>query len=91
MDVTVKANRAIAKGLLALTNATILTMDGEEIIERGTVLIQNNRIQKVGNAADIPLPETAKVIDLEGKFLMPGFVDSHAHSGSMGLHKSMFG
>ena len=46
LDVTVKANRAIAKGLLALTNATILTMDGEEIIERGTVLIQNNRIQK---------------------------------------------
>ena len=88
LDVTVKANRAIAKGLLALTNATILTMDGEEIIERGTVLIQNNRIQKVGNAADIPLPETAKVIDLEGKFLMPGFVDTHAHMWpAWGLHK----
>ena len=88
MDVTVKANRAIAKGLLALTNATILTMDGEEIIERGTVLIQNNRIQKVGNAADIPLPETAKIIDLEGKFLMPGFVDTHAHMWpAWGLHK----
>ena len=88
LDVTVKANRAIAKGLLALTNATILTMDGEEIIERGTVLIQNNRIQKVGNAADIPLPETAKEIDLEGKFLMPGFVDTHAHMWpAWGLHK----
>ena len=88
LDVIVKAQRAMAKGQLALTNVTILTMDGKEIIKNGTVLIQNNRIEKVGHTEDIKVPDTAKVMDLKGKFLMPGFIDTHAHMWpAWGLHK----
>ena len=86
LDVIVKAKRAIAKGTLVLKNATIISMNGDEIIENGTVVVKNNRIQSVGKSIDIPAG--AKVMDLEGKYLVPGFVDTHAHMWpSWGLHK----
>ena len=88
LDVIVKADRAIARGLLALTNATLITMEGENILKNGIVLIRNNRIEDVGNGADISIPENAEVIDLNGKYLLPGFVDTHAHMWpTWGLHK----
>ena len=86
LNVIVKAKRAIAKGTLVLKNATIISMNGDEIIENGTVVVKNNRIQSVGKSIDIPAG--AKVMDLEEKYLVPGFVDTHAHMWpSWGLHK----
>jgi hypothetical protein len=61
-------------------------MKGEEVIENGTVVIKNNRIQSIGKSIDIPAG--AQVMDLEGKYIVPGFVDTHAHMWpSWGLHK----
>jgi Tol biopolymer transport system component len=86
LDVIVRAKRAIAKGTLVLKNATIISMNGDEIIENGTVVVKNNRIQSVRKSIDVPAG--AKVMDLEGKYLVPGFVDTHAHMWpSWGLHK----
>lgn len=88
LDVIVKADRAIARGLLALTNATLITMEGENILENGVVLIRDNRIEDIGDVADISIPKNAEVIDLKGKYLLPGFVDTHAHMWpTWGLHK----
>ena len=86
LDIIVKAKRAIAQGTLVLKNAHIISMKGDEVIENGTVIIENNRIQSVGRSTAIPAG--AKVLDLEGKYLVPGFVDTHAHMWpSWGLHK----
>ena len=86
LDVIVRAKRAIAQGILVLKNATIITMKGDEIIQNGTLIVKNNRIASVGSALEIP--EGAKVIDLKGKFIVPGFVDTHAHMWpAWGLHK----
>ena len=86
LDVIVKAKRAIAQGTLVLKNANIISMNGDEIIENGMVVVKNNRIQSVGKSIDIPTG--TKVMDLEGKYLVPGFVDTHAHMWpSWGLHK----
>lgn len=86
LDVIVKAKRAIAQGTLVLKNATIISMKGEEIIENGIVVIKNNRIQSVGKFIEVPAG--AKVMDLAGKYIVPGFVDTHAHMWpSWGLHK----
>lgn len=66
-------------GLVALTNARIITMKGDEVIERGTILIDDNRIKAVG--ARIEIPANAQRIDLAGKTIMPGIIDVHAHMG----------
>src|SRR5690625_7139013 len=49
----------------------------DEIIERGTILVKNNRIETVGEK--VKIPEDYKVFDLEGKTIIPGFIDVHAH------------
>lgn len=69
------------QGLVAFTNARIITMNGDEVIENGTVLVEGNLIKAVGKSGDVTVPSGAKVIDCAGKTVMPGFVDAHAHVG----------
>lgn len=66
------------KGMVAFTNARIITMNGNEVIENGTVLVQENVIKAVGR--DVTVPEGAHVVDCAGKTVMPGFIDGHAHA-----------
>jgi imidazolonepropionase-like amidohydrolase/Tol biopolymer transport system component len=65
------------RGTVALTNARIVTMRGDEVIERGTVLVEDNRIKAVG--ANVTVPPNAKRIDMAGKTIIPGLVDVHSH------------
>jgi len=67
----------IPEGALAFTNARIITMEGDEVIERGTVLVEGNRIVEVGTSVQVP--DDATVMDLSGKTIMPGLIDMHGH------------
>ncbi|MCK0114939.1 amidohydrolase family protein [Gelidibacter sp. F63206] len=78
-EIKVQKPRDIPKTQYALTNARIITMNQkDEIVENGTILIQNNRIQSIGSN-NISIPENYKIFDLEGKTIMPGLIDVHAH------------
>jgi Tol biopolymer transport system component len=66
-------------GVLALVGARIITMQGDRVIERGTVIVRGNRIEAVGAAGEVAMPSGAKVIDVAGKTIMPGLVDMHGH------------
>src|SRR5439155_26663297 len=44
-----------------------------------TVVIREGRIAAVGRAGEVEAPPGAQVVDARGKFLVPGFVDMHAH------------
>ncbi|MBW9119301.1 amidohydrolase [Microbacterium trichothecenolyticum] len=48
-------------------------------IEDGTVLLRGGRIEAVG--ADISVPSDAEVIDAAGRWVLPGFIEAHAHAG----------
>ena len=67
------------KGLIAFTNAKIITMKGTEVIENGTVLVEGNTIKAIGKTSDVQVPANAKQIDCNGKTILPGFIDAHAH------------
>ncbi len=68
------------EGRLALTGARILTMEeGASPIADGVVLIEGDRIAAVGARGDVVIPEDAAVIDVAGKTIAPGYVDTHAH------------
>lgn len=75
--------RAKPEGLLALVGGTAITMADEnspqQVIENSVILIENDRLLAVGRAADVDVPSQAKVLDVSGKFLLPGYVDTHAH------------
>ena len=79
-DIKVQKPRDIPKIQYALTNARIITMNKQdEIIEKGTILIKDNRIRTIGQMEKIVIPESYKVFDLEGKTIIPGLIDVHAH------------
>ncbi len=69
-------------GFIALTNARIITMKGDEVIEDGTILIHENKIIAIGKNADVELPVNVKLVNCSGKTIMPGIVDVHAHLGT---------
>lgn len=87
--VKVAVPRDIPDGKVLLMNARIVTMKGDEVIESGDILIENNRIMKVGASGSIAVGGKVQKIDLSGKTVVPGFVDTHAHMWpSWGIHKN---
>lgn len=87
--VKVRYKRAIPKGITLLKNGRIITMSGDTVIENGDILIENNRIINVGPSGSFNVPKKAKIIDVTGKTITPGFVDTHAHMWpNWGLHKN---
>ncbi|WP_372639119.1 amidohydrolase family protein, partial [Fodinibius sp.] len=82
LDIGLEMESDKPSGVIALTNAQVITMNGNEVIQNGTVLVRGNRISEVGPAAGVEVPGHAEVIDAEGKTVMPGIVDVHAHIGN---------
>ena len=64
--------------MLFIKNAHILPIVGEEI-ENGCLLIDQDKIAAVGT--EIPIPQSAEVIDAQGRLVTPGCIDAHCHIG----------
>ncbi len=79
IEVGLEVNADKPKGIVAFTNARIITMKGNEVIENGVVIVEDNLIKAVGKSGDIKIPAGAKQIDCSGKTILPGFIDAHAH------------
>ena len=65
---------------IAFINAKIIPIVGQPI-EQGVLLVQNGKITAVGDAKSVRLSSDVQVIDVAGKVIMPGLVDSHSHIG----------
>lgn len=86
--IRIEATRDIPQATAVLRGARLITMNGDEVIEDGEVLIRNNRIAGVGPRGSLTVPDDAQVIDVTGKTIVPGFVDTHAHMRpAWGVHK----
>lgn len=85
LRVQVPVARDIPQGTVVLRGARVITMRGDEVIEDGDVVVENNRILSVGARGAVP--EGARVIDVSGTTITPGFVDTHSHMWNLwGLH-----
>ncbi len=89
VDVKVFFKKDMPQGTILFKNARIITMKGEEVIEHGDVLVENNRIKTVGQTGSVTAPPGAKIMDMSGKTIVPGFVDPHSHMWpNWGIHKN---
>ncbi|MFD0749523.1 amidohydrolase family protein [Mucilaginibacter calamicampi] len=79
VDIGLKLKTDLPQGKIAFTNARIVSMKGDEVIEKGTIVVDQNKITAIGKSADIEVPADAKVYDVAGKTIIPGMVDVHAH------------
>ncbi|MBL8271019.1 amidohydrolase family protein [Steroidobacter sp.] len=88
-DVMLRVPRDVPKGVIALRGARVITMRGDEIIERADVIVSDDKILAVGAAGSIKIPADAHVIDVTGKTILPGYVDVHWHGAPpWGVHRT---
>jgi hypothetical protein len=73
------AGRAQKSGILVLQGGTLIDATGREPIEDAVIVIEGERIKAVGKRGDVTVPRGARMIDVKGKTVLPGFIDGHCH------------
>jgi imidazolonepropionase-like amidohydrolase len=66
-------------GTTAFVNVTVLPMDRDGTVANQTVVVVDDVIREVGPSDEVVVGEGATVIDGEGRYLMPGLAEMHAH------------
>jgi imidazolonepropionase-like amidohydrolase len=64
---------------IALINGTLINPGTSRIVQNATVVTDGARVAAVGDAKTISTPKDARVIDCKGKFILPGYIDTHVH------------
>lgn len=67
---------------IALVNGTLINPGTSEIVQNATIIIDGDKIAGVGDAKTTSLAAAGKdgrVIDCKGKFILPGYIDTHVH------------
>ena len=90
VEVVVEIPRAMPKGTIVLRGATVITMkasasgsgsarggNNADVLADTDILVTDNRITSIGRG--LRVPSGTREIDARGKFIVPGFVDTHAH------------
>ncbi|HJM59524.1 MAG TPA: amidohydrolase, partial [SAR86 cluster bacterium] len=77
-DVYVSTYSPIDSGVVLIKDGRVLTGSGEEL-EGADILIKNNVFEQISDSIDVP--EDARVINAEGKWITPGIIDIHSHMG----------
>ena len=62
-----------------LIGATLIDGTGRPALVDSAIIVDGNRIKEVGSKDQIEIPEKATIMDLTGKTMIPGFIDSHLH------------
>lgn len=68
---------------IAFVGVDVLRMDSEEVLRHQTVIVDDGRIATIGPMFDTPIPQDATRINGEGRSLMPGLTEMHAHIPSL--------
>jgi imidazolonepropionase-like amidohydrolase len=71
---------------LALVGGTVIDGNGGPPVEEAVVIVRQGRIADLGPRASTPVPAQARTIDVSGKFLTPGFIDTNVHLSLYGGH-----
>ena len=64
---------------IALVGGTLINPATSQVLENSVVVIDGDRISAVGTRKDMAVPTGSKWIDCKGKFILPGFIDTHVH------------
>ncbi|ADD42743.1 amidohydrolase [Stackebrandtia nassauensis] len=69
----------MSESSFALRGGIVIPIDGDRI-DDGVVVVRGGRIEAVGDA-NTPVPGDVRVVDVAGKWIVPGLIDAHVHLG----------
>lgn len=78
--IEVEYARDVPRGTVVLRGARAVTMNGDEIIENADIVVTDDRIVAVGERGAVDVPSGAEILDMSGKVILPGYVDTHYHT-----------
>jgi len=64
---------------IAYTGVNIINGEGGNAQMDMTIIVKNGMISQLGSREELNVPKTAEVIDMKGKWVIPGLIDMHAH------------
>ncbi|HEX8490854.1 MAG TPA: hypothetical protein VF626_07550, partial [Chthoniobacterales bacterium] len=70
---------AVAGEKIALVNGTLIDPGTSQVVPNAVVLIEGDHISAVGDQAAAISIKDARIIDCKGKFILPGYIDTHVH------------
>jgi imidazolonepropionase-like amidohydrolase len=63
----------------AFTGASLVDVTGRGAVANATIVVRDGRIAAIGPAASVAIPAGAERISLDGRFVIPGLVNTHGH------------
>lgn len=82
--------RGDAQATLVLKNAKLVNVISNEILPNTDIAVKRSRIAYVGKDASHTIGEDTQVIDAEGRYVSPGFLDGHCHIESSQVTPAQF-
>lgn len=67
------------QAVTAFTGARLITLDPKPAVTDVLILVKDGRIAEVGPPRSIVVPEGAVRVNLDGRFVLPGFISGHVH------------
>src|SRR2546423_14870333 len=64
---------------LAIVGGTIINPATAEVLSNSTIVIAGGQIVSVSTPNETKVPASVRVVDARGKFILPGYVDTHVH------------
>lgn len=73
------AARSAQPHVIVITNARVIDGTGAAPLERGRIVIQGDRIVRLGRVEEVATPPGAEIVDVDGRTVIPGLIDLHFH------------
>lgn len=65
--------------ILVIEGGTLIDGNGGPPVRDALIIIRDNRIETVTRRGETSYPRDARVLDADGKYILPGFMDAHVH------------
>jgi imidazolonepropionase-like amidohydrolase len=75
----VDAQQGVLLEPMVIQGGTLIDATGRPPLADAVIVIEGDRIKSVGKRGEISIPEGSRIIDVQGKTILPGFTDGHCH------------
>ncbi len=78
---------SVPPSTIVIEGGTLIDGTGAPAVSGTRILIEDGRIQEIGQQGEGSIPAGAQVIEAAGKYIIPGLIDSHVHYDMPWLHR----